>query len=116
MSKGLLLVVFIIIGLFVGVLVFTNNLPSLSVNKPEINMNQKLQDELPGSYGITNYDWSVWSRTFKDSGGILTRANSWEDFKESFRQFPAVISIELDQNNHVVWFKGAINHAIYYQY
>ena len=71
---------------------------------------------IPGSYSIVNYDWSVWSRTFKDSGGILTKVNSWEEFKESIKQSVPLLAIELDEGNRVVWFKGAINHAVYYQY
>jgi len=84
--------------------------------QPEIDMYKRIQEEIPNGYSILTYDWTVWSKTFKDSGGILTKMDTWEQFKESYRQSIGGLPIMLDQENHVVWFKGSANQAVYYEY
>jgi len=90
--------------------------PLLTQPKPEIDRSQKITDEISGSYSIVKYDWLVWSKTFQDSGGILTKMNTWEQFKESYRQSINPITIELDETHRIVWFKGSMNQAVYYEY
>jgi len=58
----------------------------------------------------------MWSRTFRDSGGILTKMDTWEQFKESYRQSIGGLPIMLDEDNRVVWFKGSLSQAVYYEY
>ncbi len=115
MNKWLLVGIIVIILTVAGLFLYTR-FSFLAEPQPEINMQQKIRDEISGSYSILAYDWNVWSKTFRDSGGILTKMDTWEQFKESYRQSIKPITIELDETNHVVWFKGAINHAIYYEY
>lgn len=115
MGKGLYLAVILIVSVCIVGLFLYSRLP-LAENQPEINMQEKINTEISGSYSIVNYDWAVWSKTFKDSGGTLTRMGTWEQFKESYRQSIHPITIELDEDNRVVWFKGAMNHAVYCEY
>jgi hypothetical protein len=115
LGKGLILTVIVIVILSVSALAYTGYFSSFLEPKPAVDMNQKIQDEL-STNSISNTDWTVWSRTFRDSGGILTKMDNWEQFKESYKQSPWVIVIMLDQNARVVWFKGAMNQATYYEY
>ena len=84
--------------------------------RPEINMQQKIKDELSCTPSIVPDDWNVWSRTFRDSGGTLTKMDSWEQFKESYRQSVKPITIGLDDGHCVIWFKTATNQATYCEY
>ena len=86
----------------------------LTQPQPEVKMREKLSNELP-DLTVTNADWTVWSKILTDSGGVLTRMNTWEQFKESCRQaiYP---TIQLDETNRVVWFKGSFTQAVYYEY
>jgi len=103
-------------ALFSGLIKLNLSLLS-SQPKPEINMRQKILDELPDGYSIQESDWVVWSRTFRDSGGIFTKMDTWEQFKESYRQNRLlVLFIGLDQQNRVVWIRPAWNQVIYYEY
>jgi len=100
--------VLVVIGYFVYI-----NFPLSS--KPEIDMYQKIREEISNGYSVLQYDWMVWSRTFGDSGGILTKMDNWEQFKESYNQsFGGPIM--LDEQNRVVWFKGSAIQAVYYAY
>ena len=85
-------------------------------SRPEVNMREKLNEELSNGYSIREQDWLVWSKIARDSGMILTRMDSWEQFKESYRQMPYTLVIMLDQKSRVVWFKAYVNQAVYYQY
>ena len=85
-------------------------------SKPEIDMRQKIEEELPNGYSIYEYDWIVWSKTARDSGLVLTKMDTWEQFEESYKQTPYVFVMMLDEKNRVVWFKPYVNHAIYYEY
>jgi len=85
-------------------------------SRPEVNMREKLNEESPNGYSIREQDWLVWSKIARDSGMILTRMDSWEQFKESCRQFPYTLVMMLDQENRVVWFKAYANQAVYYEY
>lgn len=110
----ILIVIIIAIGLFVYA-----NLPLLTnpqVTEPQVNMRQKIKDELAFEGSILEYDWVVWSKTAKDSGMVFTKMDTWEQFKESYRQSIGSFVIMLDQQNRVVWFKAYINHVIYYEY
>ena len=115
MGKGLLVVVILIILTIAGLFLYTR-FAFLAEPEPEINMQQKIKDEVSCTPSIVTYDWNVWSRTFRDSGGILTKMDTWEQFKESYRQSIKPITIKIDEGHCVVWFRGAINHAIYYEY
>jgi hypothetical protein len=111
---ALIVVIIVIIALWQG----PNIMAMFSTGKSSstVNMSKLLQDEMPGSYSISNTDWLVWSKTFRDSGGILTKMDTWTQFKEAYRQSIPPIVVMLDEGNHVVWFKSAMNQAIYYQY
>ncbi|MCK4478388.1 hypothetical protein KAU88_07670 [Candidatus Bathyarchaeota archaeon] len=87
-----------------------------SPSRASVDMRQQIKNELSNGYSIREYDWGVWSKTARDSGLILTKMDSWEQFKESWKQNPYGIVIMLDEQNHVVWFKPYYNQAIYYQY
>jgi hypothetical protein len=116
MKKMLLLIVFIIaITVIVGLILYFQS-PSLFQPKPEIDMAQKIRDEISNDVSILNYDWIVWSKTFRDSGGVLTKMDTWEQFKESYRQSIKPFTIMLDEANRVVWFKGSLVQAVYYEY
>jgi hypothetical protein len=115
LGKGLILAVIVIVILSISILAYTGALSSFFEPKPAVDMNKKLLDELSAD-SISNTDWAVWSQIFKDSGGILTKMNTWEQFKESYKQFSSMYPFQLDQNARVVWFKCAMNQAIYYEY
>ncbi len=105
----------VIIGVIAvaGVFAYTNLPPS---SRPEVNMRQKIKDELNFEGSILERDWSVWSEIARDSGMIFTKMDTWEQFMESHRQGIGSIVIMLDEENRVVWYKAYVNHAIYYEY
>ncbi|MDT8781514.1 MAG: hypothetical protein IAX22_02550 [Candidatus Bathyarchaeota archaeon] len=77
-----------------------------------VDIKQKIMDEL--GEVTTSSSWSAWSKTFTNSGGIITKMDSWEDFKSMYNF--AKTSILLDESNHVIWFKGSLTQAVYYKY
>lgn len=121
MGKGLIIVAVVIAVALIGLLAINSGLISIQLNnplsnKPQVDMRQLLKNEVAGTYSISDTDWSVWSKIFKDSGGILTRMDTWEQFKAAYKQSVSRIVIMLDVDDRVVWFKGAMNQAVYYQY
>lgn len=86
------------------------------VANPQVNMQQKIRDELGFDGSILEYDWVVWSKTAEDSGMIFTKMETWKQFKESYIQNPYVFVMMLDNQTRVVWIKPYINHVIYYEY
>ena len=113
LRKGLLVAVTLIILVVASLFLYTI---FAFLAKPEINMQQKIKDELSCTPSIFTDDWNVWSRTFRDSGGNLTKIDSWEQFKENYRQCIKPTTIGIDDGHCVVWFKNSSNQATYYEY
>lgn len=110
-----------IIGFLVGVILtslfFIYGFPIIQNNEPDINLQEeisKLRDEHGDSYSINEYDWSVWSQQWKESGGNEIKMNSWSDFKESLRQNAFVFLLMVDYEEQVVWFKPTSQNIVYY--
>ena len=114
-------IVLVSIVIAIGLFIYFNYPFSLSKSEtnpsePEINMRQKMNDELSNGFSILEYDWVVWSKIARDSGMIFTRMDTWEQFKEGKTQSLSTLVIMLDQQSRVVWFKAYANHVIFYEY
>lgn len=111
-------IIFIVIIIVIGLLAYVNSpfFNNPDVANPQVNMQQKIRDELGFDGSILEYDWVVWSKTAEDSGMIFTKMETWKQFKESYIQNPYVFVMMLDNQTRVVWIKPYINHVIYYEY
>jgi len=122
MRKGLALgIILVIVGAALYLSLYYK-FPQSTQLEPDINMYQKIIDEIPsnypGDYSIVEYDWVVSSRIFRDAGGTFSKMDTWEQFKESYRQTRLFGKfIYLDKQNRVVWFvPSGSTLLIYYEY
>lgn len=90
-------------------------MPIIQNHESDINLLEevsKLRDK--DGYSIREYDWSVWSQQWRESGGNQIKMKTWSEFKESLRQNPAVTLLMIDSEEQVVWFKPTSHNIVYY--
>jgi hypothetical protein len=112
---------YVIIGFLIGVILttlfFTFGLPIMQNQEPELNLQEevsKLRDKYGDPYSVREYDWSVWSQQWRESGGNQIKMKTWSDFTESLKQNPFVTLLMIDTEEEVVWFKSTSSDIVYY--
>jgi hypothetical protein len=110
-KKIVLIAIFIVVVVLVFILY--SNLSTITQPTQTINMRQKLAEELP-EVSVSTADWESWTKIFQDGGGVVTRVDGWDAFKDYCENY--TFAVMIDENARVVWFKGSFTQAIYYKY
>jgi hypothetical protein len=112
MTKKIAFIAIFIVAVVLVAVLYTS-LSASTQPAQTINMRQKLAQELP-EVDVSTADWESWRGIFEDGGGVVSRVDSWDAFKDYCESY--TFTVMIDEDAHVVWFKGSFTQAIYYKY
>jgi uncharacterized protein YycO len=112
MKKKTAFIAIFIVAVVLVVVLYANSLTSAQPTQTG-DMRQNLTQELP-EVSVLTADWESWSKIFQEGGGVVSRVDSWDVFKNYCESY--TFTVMIDEDACVVWFKGSFTQAIYYKY